>query len=485
MARGPNGPCAKCSIQILPVVNFKLEGKRVFSIGTLPMDKYELRSLLSQQQGRLMTGISKKLDFIIKGEKPTAKQLEKARAAGVPIISFEKFWTLVDEAFTRFDLSGLSGSLSPEDLLTQLKQKNWALFSRLVGKAEAGALVSLLREHEAAHGTTEVHHFCSEQLQKEHNLELLHPFHHTAPIRNHDLSPNGQFLVTSSDANTEFEDRRAIVQVWDVELGQPINQFSIRGGVGTHRCDEIMSGLQWSPDSKLIGMNKSLNGIAVYKPNGARLSEASITNGIAYAIGFSWAQDSQRVMIHWPYYEKLDIPEDEDPEQNITWMPAEIEPPRGTNHRESEKKCVPGMESDYPIVKKRRSRKQLIPDYQGLVEHEKENTYYRSPHALVVVKPRSVSFVKPSGERKDFPQYDWNPIGNQSKTQRFYSISPLFPVDDNRSHFGKLLEDNALFVPADYPYQQYITASICRTHAWPLDWIPSIPIREEDTDEKW
>lgn len=465
-------------------MEFPLKSKKFVSIGKLPLSDYELRSLARDQQGRLMTGISKKLDFIILGEKPTAKQLEKAKASGAPLIGYAEFEGMLNREFMKFTVEGLNGAQPPAELLSALSGKNWALWRQIdTRKLQSEPLIELLKTHEQSHGVTKVHHYCSQQLRDQFQLDLRHPFHHTSPIRNHDVSPNGKYLATSSDLNEEYEKRKSILQIWDLELAQPVNQISMQGGIGSQRSDEILNGIQWSPDSQLIGLNKNLNGIAVYKPNGARLSEAYITNGIPNAIMFDWATNSEWVAIHWPYYEKLGVSEDTDVEEKVTWMPAEVEPPRGTNHRDSEKHCVPGRETDHPLAANKRAKSQLPPVLKGKHAHAKGNAYYQTANRIVAVGPDSIHFFDAQGELiREFRQYNWNPISSQSKTQRMYSSSPLFPLNQDRSQFGKLVQDG-LAVPEGYDYSEIVFASLGRQCAWPLNWIKGIPLYGIDAED--
>lgn len=66
----------------------KLAGKSFLITGTLPVRRDEAKDLLESHGGKILSGVSSKLDYLVVGDEPGSK-VEKAQALGVPIISWD------------------------------------------------------------------------------------------------------------------------------------------------------------------------------------------------------------------------------------------------------------------------------------------------------------------------------------------------------------------------------------------------------------
>lgn len=71
-------------------------GKKFIFTGSLPMSRKEAEALVMERGGSCMKSISKKLDYVVVGEKAGSK-LAKAESLGLEILSFDQFMNLIDE----------------------------------------------------------------------------------------------------------------------------------------------------------------------------------------------------------------------------------------------------------------------------------------------------------------------------------------------------------------------------------------------------
>ena len=66
-------------------------GKKILFTGTLSMPRAKAQELAAAQGAVISSSLSKKLDILVIGEKPTASKLDKARALGITILSESEF----------------------------------------------------------------------------------------------------------------------------------------------------------------------------------------------------------------------------------------------------------------------------------------------------------------------------------------------------------------------------------------------------------
>ncbi|MHA1331026.1 MAG: BRCT domain-containing protein, partial [Candidatus Hodarchaeales archaeon] len=68
------------------------EGKRIYVTGKIPgMSKKEVQALIENLGFEWSNSISKKLDFLVVGEKPGAKKLSKAKDLKIPLKDWKDF----------------------------------------------------------------------------------------------------------------------------------------------------------------------------------------------------------------------------------------------------------------------------------------------------------------------------------------------------------------------------------------------------------
>ena len=71
--------------------SFMLTGKLV------GMSRAEAKSLIEQNSGKIISNVSKKLDFLVIGEKPTNKKVNNAKALDIKIINQNDLMKLLNK----------------------------------------------------------------------------------------------------------------------------------------------------------------------------------------------------------------------------------------------------------------------------------------------------------------------------------------------------------------------------------------------------
>ena len=72
----------------------KLTGMSFLVTGTLPVKRDQAHEVIEENGGKLLSGVSAKLSYLIVGEDPGSKA-DKAQSVGVKIISWEEFLELI------------------------------------------------------------------------------------------------------------------------------------------------------------------------------------------------------------------------------------------------------------------------------------------------------------------------------------------------------------------------------------------------------
>ncbi len=89
VSSGADTPAAATGTQATP-----LSGKTILFTGTLPLPRARAQALAEAAGAIPVGGVSRKLDYLVAGEKPGSK-LDKARALGIPILDGEGFRRLL------------------------------------------------------------------------------------------------------------------------------------------------------------------------------------------------------------------------------------------------------------------------------------------------------------------------------------------------------------------------------------------------------
>ena len=61
------------------------------------MSRAEAKSLIEQNSGSIISNVSKKLDYLIIGEKPTKRKIEHAKELGIEILSQAQWLKLLNK----------------------------------------------------------------------------------------------------------------------------------------------------------------------------------------------------------------------------------------------------------------------------------------------------------------------------------------------------------------------------------------------------
>ena len=62
------------------------------------ISRAEAKSLIEKNSGKIINNVNKKLDYLITGEKPTAKKVNMAKELGIQIISQQEWVKMLDKA---------------------------------------------------------------------------------------------------------------------------------------------------------------------------------------------------------------------------------------------------------------------------------------------------------------------------------------------------------------------------------------------------
>src|SRR5437588_9027743 len=86
----------KCGLQFVAeekeviLASEKLSGKSFIISGTFSRSRDELKDIIEQNSGKILSSISAKLDYLVAGDNMGPAKLEKATKLNIPIISDEK-----------------------------------------------------------------------------------------------------------------------------------------------------------------------------------------------------------------------------------------------------------------------------------------------------------------------------------------------------------------------------------------------------------
>lgn len=79
-----------------PSGNGKLQGKSFVVSGVFSVSRDQIKTLIEEQGGRLLSSVSKNTSYLVAGEKPGPEKVARARALGVPILSEKELQKLLD-----------------------------------------------------------------------------------------------------------------------------------------------------------------------------------------------------------------------------------------------------------------------------------------------------------------------------------------------------------------------------------------------------
>lgn len=372
-------------------------GQTLYFTGNFPdLTPGERRLLLAEHGATAAARMGKSVTRVVCGDKAKPADIAKGKELGAQILTTTEFRAALDPQRSVFTLDDVHGEMDAQPLLERLKQKSWPRMER----AQRVQLAALLHQHEAKHGVTEVHRFCTACMcvSPAAPLVLNQPFQHDDVINGFDLSPDGRYLAISSWVSAAFDPTASVLQVWDVAERRVLRQFVLEGGIGWRDRNEV----QWSPDSKLLAASFNTNAVGVWELTGDEqpIAVAAVTDGWPEPPGFLWAADSSRLFIAAPFFAKRYADPSATVDENKgTWMPA-----RGTGRCKAATNvvaaCVEGSETDHPTKARAAAQKpNATKHFVGVNDTQ------------IVLGPRSLEFTSAEGTTR----FDFNHAAPSAK----------------------------------------------------------------------
>ena len=82
--------------KVVTLASEKLSGKTFIISGTFEKSRDELKDIIEQNGGKILSSISPKLNYLVAGDNMGPAKLEKATKLNIPIISDEELMGLID-----------------------------------------------------------------------------------------------------------------------------------------------------------------------------------------------------------------------------------------------------------------------------------------------------------------------------------------------------------------------------------------------------
>lgn len=202
------------------------------------------------------------------------KKLQEARKRSIPI----------------FDDEALRALLAAEDAPDRDEPQAGAVSDLVALRAR---LLKLEREQ----GITEEHRAATRELRESQGALLRHPYGHKAEINDYALSPCGRYLATGTLTGDDYG---GSLQIWEMVTGRCVNVIGIEGGIGRSGYERS---IQWSADSRRIGLAYNTHHIGVFDPfspflGSVTLAECLITDGLARPVPWALAPDGNQVFVN-------------------------------------------------------------------------------------------------------------------------------------------------------------------------------------------
>lgn len=435
---------------------------------------------------KLLSGVSKNLNYLVAGDKMGPQKRVDANKLGVAILDLDEFFAMLNPqaAAAQADFwQGLpKGSSSSKVLVDYFKEVDWKKFDP---HHHGEALRDTLAEHEAKHGVTDVHKTVSDAVRS--HLTLLHPYGHDSEWAFSDMSPDGKWLAIGSWIGEDY-DRGGILQIWEVATGRLVNNLRIRGGVGW----PDYKAMEWSPDSSEIALAFDTNGIGVWDPFGKTKEprvHAYITDGWSRPPGFTWYPDSKAVFIQCALFDGFDesIFEDDDDKREAYFEDEKNGCRMDVYQRRGD--MFDGVRADRTPASKTTTRQLRVFAHLLGIKPGKDSMAYKDDDGnIAVCNAESVSFYR--ADKSLYGQYIDRDPGSDSPMVidyedygKDYSINPAFGINiKKQEYWGLAFEEGVIVAPSDFDAAKYLNWSLGRHWSWPLDWCAC---QRYETTEAW
>lgn len=232
-----------------------LKGKTVVLTGKFTdLNRKEAEAELEALGAKCAGSISKSTDFVFAGENAGSK-LEKASSLGIPV-------------FGASDLIAVLAGKAPGETPAPTRPDNII------------------------------------ELVKEGRVTFQNNTPHQTDLTGWNVSPDGKYFATGAWCGDDY-DAGGSLAIWEVATGRCVNVIpSVQGGVGWPDEPGI---LQWSKDSRRLGLAFDTNGVGYVDPFGKSTSVENVsyaTDGLDRAPQWCWAPDGSRVFVScWGYQE--------------------------------------------------------------------------------------------------------------------------------------------------------------------------------------
>lgn len=256
------------------VSGMDVRGKRIVLVGRFgDLSKGEAKRLLEELGAQVSAKVSSRTDIVF-AHRAEGRALDEAWKRNIPIFDDRALRGVLGyrEGFDD------DGSGREPDLL---------------------ALRARLLEVERERGVTEEHRAATREVRAMDGVRLRHPHGHRSEPLASALSPCGRYLATGSWADDDY-DAGGTLQIWELATGRCVNVLDrIDGGVGWPDHERT---IQWSADSRRVGLAYSTNVVGVFDPfspltYGEPVAECSVTNGASRPPAWALAPDGRRAFV--------------------------------------------------------------------------------------------------------------------------------------------------------------------------------------------
>ncbi|MFG2894523.1 BRCT domain-containing protein [Streptomyces sp. NPDC048248] len=156
------------------------------------------------------------------------------------------------------------------------------------------ALRARLLKLEREQGITEEHRAATRELREREGTLLRHPYGHQVEINDYALSPCGHYLATGTLSGNDYG---GTLQIWEMVTGRCVNAIGIEGGIGRPGYERS---IQWSADSRRIGLAYNTNRVGVFDPfspylGSVTLAQCLITDDASGPETWALAPDGRRL----------------------------------------------------------------------------------------------------------------------------------------------------------------------------------------------
>ncbi len=198
-----------------------------------------------------------------------------------------------------------NGNATNAEMLAHFAAADWSDFNweNFEENGDIKTLIQVLNEKEKSDSSNELHHFCLAKLfeadknNRVKNIKLTHRYGHLGDMVAFGVSPDGQYLATGSWVGEDY-DAGGELMIWEVATGHCVHKMEhVNGGIG---WPDYGGCLQWSPDSRTLGIVVNTNGVAVINPfedGYNELHEFYETDGWSRPPQWCWQPEGKAVFI--------------------------------------------------------------------------------------------------------------------------------------------------------------------------------------------